>query len=144
MSDGDLRSWVSQGPGASPGGRFDGGRDISPLNSSHYGHGSRHLIRETSVWAFFQLRRDGVLGMQEGEYLEALSSAPGGLTDGEAAVLLGLPRSTVSARRNGCNKACDAWCVGEGVTSEVLIIDSGERRLNPGVGSKKGIVWVIA
>lgn len=92
-------------------------------------------VQPTSRAALNKLNLSGERQQQESTYFSLLCGlGTQGLTDGEAASLLGWPRSTVSARRNGVMKHLQKE-VGH------VIVQTGERRKNPGNKSQTAIVW---
>jgi len=90
-------------------------------------------VKQTSRDAIRLLQETGKLGEQERELLTCLSThRDHGLTDGEAAAVLGWPRSSISARRNGISKK---------LGSHAIVNIGGERRKNPGKNSTSALVW---
>lgn len=112
--------------------------DVSLLS---FMHASRGPVMSTLEGLF----SSGEVTSQMREYYEVLSQAgETGRTDGEMAQLMELPRSTVSARRNGLNKWWISYCDKNSLfCSKVLVVDSGETRQNPGARSRPGRVWKI-
>ena len=92
-------------------------------------------IQPTSKDALTSLNTKGVVGAQEVAYLDVLRLTPDGLTDAEAANLLRLPCSTVSARRNGINMKH----VQAGADTYLIVNIDGERRPNP--SGRTVLVW---
>ena len=104
--------------------------------SARYAHTSREVYHD--------LLLSGVVGEQEGLYLTVLRHAVDGLTDGEAALAMGLPRSTVSARRNGIMRKWQEWCEdNHDTSSHVIYTIVGDTRVNPGKKSAPAKVWRI-
>lgn len=94
--------------------------DSLETRPSHLRAPPRHT-QPTSVAALANVQDTGQLGSQERAYLQVMRVSCDGLTDREAARLLALPASTVSARRNGIQKK----------TGQHMIINKqGERRKN--------------
>lgn len=94
-------------------------------------------MRDTSLDAYRQLIESGELHAQESAYLNLLSLYRDmGLTDGQAAMILEMPRSTVSARRNGVMQK-----LARALGHHAIVNVDNERRRNPGEKSKSGLVW---
>lgn len=102
------------------------------------------FIQPTSREAYNFLQVSGEESRQETAVLDLLRTFPQGYTDAEIAVLLALPRSTVSARRNGINKKHIAFLDEQSKAVFPLIVNfAGERRANPGPKSRTGLVWKL-
>ena len=96
--------------------------------------------QQTSLQAFQELKASGRLAEQEADYLTLLISRPDGLTDREAAKLLRLDCSTVSARRNGLMKKHIDFLEEQGLGSYQLIVTNGRRDNQTG---KSAFVWTL-
>ncbi len=95
----------------------------------------------TSLRAFESLLESGELNLREGQYLGVLRSHPLGLTDMEAANVLGWQPSSVSGRRNG---VLQKWlcALEDNRVGGHMLVKVG-RRQNPGLRSKEADVWKI-
>lgn len=97
------------------------------------------FVQPTSRAAYSQLEAEGVIGTQEAAYLDLLRTSQDGLTDSEAAKILGLPCSTVSARRNGIIAKHQEFIDRNG--GNQLIVSTGYRKNGSG---KNAMVWALS
>lgn len=99
-------------------------------------HCSPILTTRHRQYIYLELINEGVIEEQALQLLRAYEQADDGLTDGELAEILHLPRSTISARRNDLIKLANK-------AGAHVLVCTGERRKNPGIKSKTGIVWKL-
>lgn len=95
-----------------------------------------YFAQTTSKQAYKELTEEGVILSQEADYLELLRNSPEGLTDAEAANILLIPCSTVSARRNGIMEKHNKYVDEHG--GNQLIVQVGTRKNKSG---RKAIIW---
>jgi hypothetical protein len=114
---------------------------ISYKSMTAWGQSSlNRFVQHTSVKAYSDLLRLGVIGDQERDYLLLLKNNPEGLTDGEASVILGLPCSTVSARRNGIMQKYTKYIDEHQSDSTHIIVSVGTRKNKSGISA---LVWKV-
>ncbi len=106
------------------------GEESTPSTQKEFLRVPSSHIQPTSIQAYTQLIKNGTLGSQERAYLSILESHPQGLTDREAARILSLPASTISARRNGISKKAG---------THLILNKNKERRTNKNGSS--ALVW---
>lgn len=86
-------------------------------------------VQETSVVAYYEAAREGVLGVQASRIYDALRAAPDGLSNQEISARTGVRINAVCGRVNELRKAGLVVC--------------GGLRLNQ-ESNKQNMVWVVA
>lgn len=96
------------------------------------------FVQPTSIAAYHQLEASGVLAGDVYRLYNLYKRFVDGLTDREAARYLGLPCSTVSARRHDLTKAYNRFADDNGLYGGHLVLKLGVRKNDSGVSA---LVW---